>query len=62
MNGEYALDLIERGKRIDGRDFLEFRKIEIEKNLIKNAEGSARVKFGETEVIASVKFDVDEPF
>lgn len=62
MNGDYALELIEKGKRIDGRDFLEFRKIEIEKNVIKNAEGSARVKLGETEVIASVKFDVNEPF
>ncbi|MEM5766328.1 MAG: exosome complex protein Rrp42 [Candidatus Aenigmatarchaeota archaeon] len=62
MNGEYALELIERGKRVDGREFEEFRKIEIVPNVVKNAEGSAAVKFGETEVIAGVKLELGEPF
>ncbi|MEM5829452.1 MAG: exosome complex protein Rrp42 [Candidatus Aenigmatarchaeota archaeon] len=62
MDGEYALELIEKGKRIDGRKFEEFRKIEIMPNVVKNAEGSASVKFGETEVVAGVKLDLGEPF
>jgi exosome complex component RRP42 len=62
MEELYTLELIERGKRVDGRKFDEFRKIEIEKNIVKKAEGSARVKFGETEVIAGVKLDLGEPF
>ncbi len=59
---KYALELIEKGKRIDGRSFDEFRKIEIEQGIIKKAEGSARVKLGETEVIAGVKMDFGTPF
>jgi exosome complex component RRP42 len=62
MNGEYALELIEKGRRVDGRKFDELRKIEIMPNVVKNAEGSASVKFGETEVIAGVKLEIGEPF
>jgi len=59
---EYAIELIERGKRIDGRNFDEFRKIEIKTNVAGNAEGSATVKLGETEVIAGVKMEIAKPF
>jgi len=62
MEEIYALELIEKGGRIDKRDFLEYRKIEIEKDIVKKAEGSARVKLGETEVIAGVKLGFGEPF
>ncbi len=62
MQENYALELIQNGKRIDGRKFDEFRKIEIETGIIKNAEGSARVKFGNTEVIAGVKLNLGTPF
>ncbi|MEM7825252.1 MAG: exosome complex protein Rrp42 [Candidatus Aenigmatarchaeota archaeon] len=59
---KYALEVIEKGKRIDGRKFDEFRKIEIEQGIIKKAEGSTRVKFGDTEVIVGVKMDFGTPF
>lgn len=49
-------------KRFDGRNLLDFRKIEIETGLSKNAEGSCKVKFGDTEVIAGVKIDVTTPY
>jgi len=62
MIGEYAIDLIENGKRINERKFDEFRKIEITPNVSKNAEGSASVKFGETEVMVGVKLNLGEPF
>lgn len=55
-------ELCEKGKRFDGRKLLEFREIEIETGISKNAEGSARVKLGNTEVIAGVKLDVGEPY
>jgi exosome complex component RRP42 len=58
----YASELIEKGKRIDGREFNEFRKIFLQEGIIKKAEGSARVKFGETEVIAGVKLELGAPF
>jgi exosome complex component RRP42 len=62
MRSEYILEMIKEGKRIGNRALDEFRKIEIETNLIKKAEGSARVKLGDTDVIVGVKLDVGEPF
>lgn len=58
----YVRELIEKGDRIDGRKFKDFRNIVIEKNIIAKAEGSASVKLGETHVIAGVKIGMGEPF
>lgn len=55
-------EFIESGKRIDKRDFDEYREIIIERGVIATAEGSARVKIGNTEVVAGVKFSVGTPF
>lgn len=62
MQEQYALELIEKNKRIDERGFEEFRPIEIKENIIKTAEGSADVRFGETRVIAGVKLGLGVPF
>ncbi len=53
---------LKKGERFDQRKFDEFRKIEIQKNVIKNAEGSAFVKLGNTQVLAGIKFDVVTPY
>lgn len=58
----YALELVEKGKRIDGRKFEEFRPISIKQGIIQTAEGSAGVKIGETEVIVGVKLNIDQPY
>ena len=55
-------DALSRAKRLDGRDFSETRPLVIETDVIKKANGSARVKLGDTEVIAGVKVDTGEPF
>jgi len=62
MQDRYALEMIEKNKRIDGRKFEDFRLIVIEQGVIHNAEGSARVKLGETEIIVGVKMKTGEPF
>jgi len=64
MIKEHIKGLIEKGVREDGRKFLDYRKdIKIEYGISsKNAEGSARVKIGDTEVVAGVKFEVGTPF
>jgi len=62
MEEKYALELIMKGMRADGRKFDEFRPIEIIPNIIKKAEGSAQVRFGDTEIIAGVKLNVGTPF
>ena len=55
-------DSLEIGKRFDSRELLDYRDIEIETGVSKNAEGSARVKLGKTDVIAGVKLAVGEPY
>jgi exosome complex component RRP42 len=47
---------------LDGRKFDEYRPITIETNCINNAEGSAKVKIGDSEVLAGVKCDVGKPY
>jgi len=62
MHNEYIVSLIKNEKRIDGRKLDEYRNIKIEYNISKNAEGSARCKIGDTEVIVGVKMDIGEPY
>ncbi len=50
------------GERLDDRKLKEYREIVIERGVGENAEGSARVKIGQTEVIAGIKMQVGEPF
>ena len=59
---DYITKLAEQGKRIDGRNFDHYRKIEIETNVVNKAEGSARVKIGNTQVLVGIKLSVGEPF
>lgn len=59
---EYLAKLAGQGKREDNRGFDEFRPITIETNVISKAEGSARVKIGNTQVVAGIKMAVGEPY
>ena len=59
---ESITDLINNDKREDGRALDEYRDIVIETNVISKAEGSARVKIGNTQVIVGIKPQVGEPF
>lgn len=54
--------LISKGKRLDGRAWDEYRSVTIETNYVESAEGSARVKLGNTDVLVGVKMDVGSPF
>ena len=53
---------LQEGNRFDGRGLEDYRDIVIETGVSKNAEGSARVLIGKTEVLAGVKMDVSEPY
>ena len=59
---DYIRKLVEENLRIDERKFEQFREVSIETNVIKNAEGSARVKIGNSHVLAGVKMSVGTPF
>ncbi len=61
---EHISALFKKGLREDNRDLLSYRKpITIETGVSsRSAEGSARVKIGDTEVVAGVKLGVDTPY
>jgi len=56
------LELLEQGKRVDGRALDEVRELSIEINAIPKANGSARVHLGDTDVLCGVKIQPDKPF
>ncbi|MCX6803300.1 MAG: RNA-binding protein, partial [Candidatus Diapherotrites archaeon] len=56
------VELARQGKRLDGRGLEDVRNFTIETGKYENAEGSARVFLGETEVVAGIKMGVDKPY
>ena len=62
LERKHLTDLLAKGKRVDSRDFMEARPIEIRPNVIKKAEGSAMVKWGKTVILAGVKTTLGTPF
>ena len=62
LTAERIREYFNEGKRFDGRKLDEFREISIETGVSKNAEGSARVRIGKTEVLVGIKMDVSEPY
>ncbi|MGI0002920.1 MAG: exosome complex protein Rrp42 [Nitrosopumilaceae archaeon] len=56
------VDLLDQGKRIDGRAFDQPRPLSIETGAIPKANGSARVRLGDTEIVTGVKIQPDKPF
>lgn len=54
--------LLDAGKRLDGRGLGDYREIKVEQGVIERAEGSARVLLGKTEVLVGVKIETGEPF
>lgn len=56
------LDVLTKGVRLDGRGLLDYRPVSIETGIIEKANGSAKVRIGNTEVIAGVKVQTGAPF
>ena len=55
-------ELAGKNARIDGRSQWEGRNLEIEHSVLPRAEGSARVRMGDTIVLAGVKFHIMQPY
>jgi len=62
LKTDRILSFMKEGKRVDGRKLDELRNISIEHDISENADGSAKVKLGETEVLAGVKMILGEPY
>lgn len=59
---DYYVQLAQEGKRADGRAFDEFRPVKIATRYIQQAEGSARVWLGDTQVVVGVKMAMGTPY
>jgi len=58
----HILELLADGKRLDGRSLEQTRELSIDVGVIPKAEGSARARLGDTEVVAGVKVQPERPF
>jgi exosome complex component RRP42 len=47
--------------RTDGRKCLEYRKIDLETDVISGCHGSCHVRIGKTDLLVGVKLQIDEP-
>ncbi|MEM2974590.1 MAG: exosome complex protein Rrp42 [Candidatus Micrarchaeia archaeon] len=59
---ETVKSLLKEGRRLDGRGIDDYRPIFVEKDIISSAEGSARVRIGDSHVIVGIKVDPAVPF
>ncbi|MCD6084683.1 MAG: exosome complex protein Rrp42 [Desulfurococcales archaeon] len=62
LKAETIVSLIRKGVRASGRGLEDFRELDIVTNYIPNADGSAFVKLGNTQVIAGVKLELGTPY
>lgn len=62
LRKEQMVKLLAGGKRLDGRGADQYRPISIETGVIQKANGSAKVKIGDTEVVTGVKIATGVPF
>ena len=63
INKKRVQKLMAEGKRLDGRGLTDYRgPIEIEVGGVKTAEGFAKVRIGETVVMAGVKLVLEKPY
>lgn len=53
---------LQKNERLDGRALDEYRSIEITTGISHNADGTARVRLGQTDIMAGAKAVIGEPF
>lgn len=59
---DFIKGLLKDGKREDGRELLAHRPLSIHTGYVSRAQGSARVKLGNTQVVAGVKIQLEKPY
>ncbi|KAG0729376.1 Exosome complex exonuclease RRP42 [Chionoecetes opilio] len=57
----YIVDGVKLGLRVDGRERLDYQHMEIETGLVSTANGSARLRHGCTDVLVTVKMEMEPP-
>lgn len=59
---EHIRNALKKGIRLDGRKPEEVRPITIQTGFLSTAEGSAKITFGDAEVLAGVKMAIEKPY
>lgn len=62
MERDHVFQLAQEGERLDGRGLDEYRDVDIELGVAGKAEGSARVRLGDTDVLVGAKIETGDPF
>lgn len=62
LTSERVGNFLKEGKRLDKRAFDEYRKLEVKHGVSQNADGSAHVNLGGTEVICGIKSEIGTPY
>ena len=55
-------EVVASGKRMDGRDLLDYREIMVKTGVLEKVEGSAEAYLGKTRVLVGIKFGKGFPF
>jgi len=59
---EHVIKLSEADTRLDGRKLTDYRPVKLEVGITSTAEGSSRVKIGQTDVMVGIKVEVMQPY
>ncbi len=62
LKAETLVSLVKKGVRLSGRGLNDYREIDIKVNYVPNADGSAFVKLGNTQVLVGIKLEVGSPY
>jgi len=62
LMSDHGYSLPSSGQRDDGRSLDQPRPVKVDRSFVKTAEGSARVKLGDTDVLIGIKMTVGEPY
>ncbi|MCL4117883.1 UNVERIFIED_CONTAM: hypothetical protein GTU68_014934 [Idotea baltica] len=57
----FIINGVKMGLRVDGRERLDYRQVEIETGLVSTANGSARVRLARTDVLVTIKMEIERP-
>ena len=57
----FVIKGIKENIRVDGRERLQYREIKCDRSVIEQANGSVRIKLGNTEVVVGIKCELGQP-
>ncbi|MEM4936348.1 MAG: exosome complex protein Rrp42, partial [Sulfolobales archaeon] len=62
LKASTIVNMLKKGIRSSGRGLMEYRQVEIIPGYVRNADGSALVRLGNTVVVAGVKLEIGSPY